>query len=54
MTGKFIKVRCQDCNNEQVLFDRAKIQVRCAVCGTILAMPRGGKAEVKAKVIEVL
>jgi small subunit ribosomal protein S27e len=52
MSGKFIKVRCQDCDNEQVLFDRAKIQVRCAVCGAILAVPKGGKAELKAKLVE--
>jgi small subunit ribosomal protein S27e len=51
MTGKFIRVRCQDCSSEQILFDKATIIVRCTVCGAILAVPTGGKAELKAKLL---
>lgn len=54
MTGKFVKAKCQDCGNEQVLFDRSTSIVRCSVCGATLAMPKGGKAEIKGKTAEVL
>jgi small subunit ribosomal protein S27e len=54
MTGRFIKTKCQDCGNEQVLFSKAATVVRCSVCGATIATPKGGKAELKGSVIEVL
>ncbi len=54
MTGKFVKVKCQDCGNEQVLFDRSTTAVRCLVCGATITLPKGGKAEIKGKIVEVL
>ncbi len=54
MVGKFIKLRCQKCNNEQIIFDRAATRVTCLVCDEVLAVPTGGKAELKAKVIETM
>jgi len=54
MTGGFIKTKCQDCGNEQVLFSKATTVVRCSVCGATIATPKGGKAELKGKVVEVL
>jgi len=50
--SKFIKVRCKDCENEQVLFDKASTTVSCHICGAKLAIPNGGKAKVKAEVLE--
>ena len=52
--GKFIKVRCKDCENEQVLFDKASTVVSCHICGSKLAIPAGGKAEIKGKILEVI
>ena len=52
--SKFIKVRCKDCENEQVLFDKASTVVSCHICGSKLAMPRGGKAKMKGEVLEVI
>ena len=53
-TSKFIKIRCPKCRNEQIMFGKASSEVKCLVCGTILAKPAGGKAKVKARVLEVL
>ena len=53
-SSKFIKVRCSDCENEQVLFDKASIPVSCHICGSKLAIPAGGKAKIKARILEVL
>lgn len=51
---RFIKVRCQSCKNEQNIFEGATTKVKCLICDTILAEPKGGKAEIKARTIEVL
>ena len=51
---KFIKVRCGKCKNEQIIFSNASTNIKCLVCQEILAEPKGGKAEVKADVLEVL
>jgi small subunit ribosomal protein S27e len=52
--SKFIKVRCKDCENEQVLFDKASTVVSCHICGSKLAIPDGGKAKIKGEVLEVI
>ncbi len=52
--SKFIKIRCPKCKNEQIMFGKSSMQVKCLVCGKILAEPTGGKSKVKARVLEVL
>ncbi|MFO7927689.1 MAG: 30S ribosomal protein S27e [Halobacteriota archaeon] len=54
MTGAFIRVRCDDCENEQVLFGKAASTVSCAVCGSTLATPTGGEATLHGDVVEVV
>ena len=51
---KFLKVRCNKCKNEQVLFGKSATTVKCLVCGEVLAEPSGGKTKVAARVLEVL
>jgi len=52
--SKFVKVKCPDCENEQVIFNRASTHVDCIVCGSNLATPTGGKALIKAEIISEL
>lgn len=52
--SKFIKVRCAKCKNEQIIFDTASTVIHCLVCTKELAVPTGGKANVSARVLEVL
>jgi small subunit ribosomal protein S27e len=52
--SKFIKVRCKDCENEQVLFNKASTTVSCHICGSKLAIPCGGKAKIKGEVLEAI
>jgi small subunit ribosomal protein S27e len=54
MDSKFVRVKCDDCENEQVIFNKASSIVKCLVCGRTLAEPRGGKAEIKTQILEVL
>jgi small subunit ribosomal protein S27e len=53
-TSKFIKMRCSKCKNEQIIFGKAATAVKCLVCGKVLAEPSGGKARIKARILEVL
>jgi small subunit ribosomal protein S27e len=52
--SKFIKIRCKDCENEQVFFNKASNVVSCHICGSKLAVPSGGKAILKGEVLEVI
>lgn len=52
--GKFIRVKCSNCKNEQVIFGKCATEAKCLVCNSVLASPAAGKANVKAKVLEVL
>jgi len=52
--SKFIKVRCPKCKNEQIIFGKSSSEVNCLVCGKAIASPTGGKARIKARVLEVL
>jgi small subunit ribosomal protein S27e len=53
-TSKFIRIRCPKCKNEKVTFGKASTEVKCLVCGKILAETTGGKIKVKARILEVL
>lgn len=52
--GIFLRVKCKKCKNEQVIFNKASTKVKCIVCETLLASPRGGQADIKTKIIEAL
>jgi small subunit ribosomal protein S27e len=49
--GRFITVKCQDCGNEQLAFDKPATQVKCNVCGATLIKPTGGKGQVRGQVL---
>ncbi len=51
---KFLKVRCNDCGNEQVIFGAPATQIKCIVCDKVLATPKGGKGLIKTKILGVL
>ncbi len=53
-SSKFIRVKCSQCKNEQVVFNKPASEVKCLVCGKILVKPRGGKGRVQVKVVQVL
>lgn len=52
--SKFLFVVCKKCKNEQIIFSKAASVVKCLSCGEELAVPTGGKAQVKVKVLEKL
>ncbi|WP_129598383.1 30S ribosomal protein S27e [Methanohalophilus profundi] len=52
--SRFLKVKCNDCSNEQVIFGSASQKVNCLVCGRTLAEPTGGKSAITTHILEVL
>lgn len=49
--SKFLRMRCNDCGNEQIVYSHSSTLVKCQVCSKTLVVPRGGKAEVKATIL---
>lgn len=53
--SRFIRLRCEKCKNEQIIFSKPSSEVRCLVCGAMLAKPTGGIGQVvDSKIVEVL
>lgn len=56
MTGKFLRVKCGKCKNEQNIYEKASMDVKCLVCNELLAKSTGGRVKLteKAKLLEEL
>jgi len=52
--GNFLKVKCLDCDNEQVIFDRAASDVQCIICGKTIMKSKGAKGKIMAHIDKVL
>lgn len=52
--SRFLRVKCNDCENEQVIFGCSATTISCQVCGRTLAEPLGGKALIMTQILEVL
>ena len=50
-TTKFVKVKCKDCEGEQIVFSKAATRVACNVCGATLAEPQGGTARFNGEIV---
>lgn len=51
--SRFFSVRCK-CGQKAIIFSNAATQVKCPSCGSTLSVPTGGRAVIKAKIMEVL
>lgn len=52
--SRFLRVKCPDCGNEQMVFGHATSTIHCNICGATLAEPSGGRAVIKGEVVAVL
>lgn len=52
--SKFLRVACRKCKNEQVVFNKASTLIKCMKCEAELAIPTGGEAEIRGKVLQEL
>jgi small subunit ribosomal protein S27e len=46
-----VKVECDGCGNEQIVFSRPSGDLECVVCGDVLADSSGGMAEFRSRVV---
>lgn len=44
----FVKAKCPDCGNDQIVFSRPATPVNCSICGAVLATPTGGRGNFRA------
>jgi ribosomal protein S27E len=51
--SKFYSVECSSCHKKNVVFGNATGVVTCE-CGQVISKPTGGKADISAKILEVL
>jgi small subunit ribosomal protein S27e len=54
MASRILQIKCDDCENEQVVFERAATEIACAVCGATLVTPTGGKGDLHGEITEVV
>ena len=54
MPGNFLRVTCDECDNEQIVYEKAATSVACADCGAELVRPGGGKAVIAGDVAETV
>lgn len=52
--SRFLRVKCLNCGNQQIIFGCSAIDVECLVCGKTLLQSTGGKARILTKILEVL
>jgi len=52
--SRFLTIKCEACQNEQIVFSHAKTTVNCFVCKEVLVQPGGGKAFIKGSVVNTL
>ena len=52
--SKFLKVKCNDCANEQVIFGCSASEVNCSSCGKVIVKPSACKAKILTKISKVL
>lgn len=55
MANSFIRVKCDGCQQETVVFSRATTHVKCNTCENTLTKSTGGKSElVSCQIVEYL
>ncbi|MCD5425775.1 MAG: 30S ribosomal protein S27e [Methanosarcinaceae archaeon] len=52
--SKFLRVKCNECEEEQVIFGSASRVIKCTKCGRVLAKPTSGKSTIKTHIVEVI
>ncbi|MEM2930552.1 MAG: 30S ribosomal protein S27e [Thermoproteota archaeon] len=51
--SRFLRVRCSQCSNEQIVFERPATNIKCRVCGRTVVKSTGGKGKVSGETVEV-
>ncbi|MFH1750625.1 MAG: hypothetical protein ABH863_03020 [Candidatus Micrarchaeota archaeon] len=52
--GRFLKIQCECGADSDIVYGDSKMAKACKGCGREIVSPRGGRARINARVIEVL
>lgn len=52
--SSFIEVKCNECGNEQSVFDHPAGDVKCLVCEDVLVEATGGKGAIRGEFLQQL
>ncbi len=52
--SQFIRVQCNECQNEQTVFSHVSTVVHCQVCNAVIAEATGGKTRILGKYVRTL
>ena len=50
--SKFNKVKCHECEEEQIVYSHSSTQVICNSCGNVLSKATGSIAQIKGKILD--
>ncbi|KPV47054.1 MULTISPECIES: 30S ribosomal protein S27e [Acidiplasma] len=50
--NSFVKIKCKNCGNEQVVYSKISSQVVCNICGSTLAKPTGATLSTSGELVE--
>jgi len=53
LKSKFLAVRCGRCGNQQHVFGKSSLRVKCINCNKLLCLPTGGKVKIRTLVVKV-
>jgi small subunit ribosomal protein S27e len=49
-SSKFLKVKCKECNEENIVYSHASTKIACNSCGNTISEPTGSKAKINGKI----
>ncbi len=52
-TSKFVRVTCEKCSNQQIVFNKSATEVKCLKCGEVIVEPTGGHGRIKGNILEM-
>ncbi|MGP6219816.1 30S ribosomal protein S27e [Caldiplasma sukawensis] len=50
--NRFVKIKCNECENEQITYSKGSSVVNCNICGSVIAEPTGGSIKIKGELLE--
>ncbi len=50
--NNFLKIKCKDCGNEQIVYSKVSSVIVCNICGSTLAKPTGSTLATSGELVE--
>ncbi len=50
--NNFLKIKCKNCGNEQIIYSKISSAVTCNICGSAIAKPTGSTLSTSGEFVE--